>query len=67
MDDGKKKPVEANDNEERQNGDNMDNNGHQDNDQAQKDQPKVSSSTCKAVATQRPKVEFPSHRINARI
>lgn len=35
--------------------------------QAQKDKLKVSSSTCKPVATYRPKVELPSDRINARI
>lgn len=35
--------------------------------QAQQDKPKVSSSTCKTVSMYRPKVELPSHRINARI
>ena len=35
--------------------------------QEKQDKPKVSSSTCKPVATHRPKVELPSHHNNARI
>lgn len=55
------------DKENRQNEGNIDSSKQHDNELYQKDMNKASSSTCRPVATHRPKVEFSSHRINARI
>ena len=49
-----------------QNGDNMDLTPQMEK-KGGKEQPRVSSTTCKPVAAERSKVEFPSHRINAQI
>jgi len=38
-----------------------------DNSAASEQPKKASSSTCKPIATERPKIELPSHRINAQI
>jgi len=50
-----------------QNEENSENSQQKQQEQTQQDKPKVSSFTCKPVGEYRPKVELPSHRINARI
>ena len=64
---GQKKKGTVTENEKGQNNNSTEVSQQQNDESAQKDANNARSSTCKPVATDRPKVEFPSHRINARI